>query len=247
MTKIDAIEKVMLENGGTASWSIIYDNIAKYYPNAKSPRDWKEGLRGVLYREMKNNNRFKKIGLGIFALGDYKEEGKPEDIETVRMHSYIEGICIELGNFNKYLTYTADPSALYRDKLHLSDVATLQTLPEFSYEQIVKRAKLIDVVWINSRGLQFPQKVFEIVDSISTLNGAFNRSLQLKNFMTEFIIVAPEKHRDKFLETIDLEVYQAQKERFKFINYDDMQEWYDSELRNDRIKSKLFGHERNLA
>lgn len=247
MRKIDAIEKVMLENGGTASWSIIYDNITKYYPNAKSPSDWKEGLRGVLYREMKNNNRFKKIGLGIFALGDYKEEGKPEDIETVRMHSYIEGICIELGNFNKYLTYTADPSALYRDKLHLSDVATLQTLPEFSYEQIVKSAKLIDVVWINSRGLQFPQKVFEIVDSISTLNGAFNRSLQLKNFMTEFNIVAPEKHRDKFLETIDLEVYQAQKERFKFINYDDMQEWYDSELRNDRIKSKLFGHERNLA
>ena len=247
MRKIDAIEKVMLDNGGTASWSIIYDNITKYYPNAKSSSDWKEGLRGVLYREMKNNNRFKKIGLGIFALGDYKEEEKPEDIETVRMHSYIEGICIELGNFNKYLTYTADPSALYRDKLHLSDVATLQTLPEFSYEQIVKRAKLIDVVWINSRGLQFPQKVFEIVDSISTLNGAFNRSLQLKNFMTEFNIVAPEKHRDKFLETIDLEVYQEQKERFKFINYDDMQEWYDSELRNDRIKSKLFGHEGNLA
>lgn len=157
---------------------------------------------------MNSNNRFKKIGLGIFALGNYQEDRKPEDKETVRMHSYIEGICVELGNFNNYLTYTADPSALYRDKLHLSDVATLQTLPEFSYEQIVKRAKLIDVVWINSRGLQFPQKVFEIVDSISTLNGAFNRSLQLKNFMTEFNIVAPEKHREKFLETIDMEVYQ---------------------------------------
>lgn len=245
MRKIDAIEKVMLDNGGTASWSVIYDNITKYYPNAKSSDDWKEGLRGVLYREMNSNNRFKKIGLGIFALGNYQEDRKPEDKETVRMHSYIEGICVELGNFNNYLTYTADPSALYRDKLHLSDVATLQTLPEFSYEQIVKRAKLIDVVWINSRGLQFPQKVFEIVDSISTLNGAFNRSLQLKNFMTEFNIVAPEKHREKFLETIDMEVYQEQKVRFKFINYDDIQEWYDSELRNDRIKSKLFGHEGN--
>jgi hypothetical protein len=247
MRKIDAIEKVMLDNGGTASWSVIYDNITKYYPNAKSSDDWKEGLRGVLYREMNSNNRFKKIGLGIFALGNYQEDRKPEDKETVRMHSYIEGICVELGNFNNYLTYTADPSALYRDKLHLSDVATLQTLPEFSYEQIVKRAKLIDVVWINSRGLQFPQKVFEIVDSISTLNGAFNRSLQLKNFMTEFNIVAPEKHREKFLETIDMEVYQEQKARFKFINYDDIQEWYDSELRNDRIKSKLFGHEGNYT
>lgn len=129
MRKIDAIEKVMLDNGGTASWSVIYDNITKYYPNAKSSDDWKEGLRGVLYREMNSNNRFKKIGLGIFALGNYQEDRKPEDKETVRMHSYIEGICVELGNFNNYLTYTADPSALYRDKLHLSDVATLQTLP----------------------------------------------------------------------------------------------------------------------
>ena len=67
MRKIDAIEKVMLDNGGTASWSVIYDNITKYYPNAKSPSDWKEGLRGVVYREMKNNNRFKKIGLGAVA------------------------------------------------------------------------------------------------------------------------------------------------------------------------------------
>ena len=89
MRKIDAIEKVMLDNGGTASWSVIYDNITKYYPNAKSSDDWKEGLRGVLYREMNSNNRFKKIGLGIFALGNYQEDRKPEDKETVRMHSYI--------------------------------------------------------------------------------------------------------------------------------------------------------------
>ena len=43
-------------------------------------------------REMNSNNRFKKIGLGIFALGNYQEDRKPEDKEKVRMHSYIEGI-----------------------------------------------------------------------------------------------------------------------------------------------------------
>ena len=30
MTKIDAIEKVMKDNGGTASLSLIYENICKY-------------------------------------------------------------------------------------------------------------------------------------------------------------------------------------------------------------------------
>jgi len=119
MTKVDAIAKVMEDNGGTASLDIIYDNITKYYPTAKDSNEWEAGLRGVLYREIRNNRRFKKIGLSIYALLEYQEEQKPKDSDKVRMHSYIEGICLELGNFNDYLTYTADPSMAYRDNLQL--------------------------------------------------------------------------------------------------------------------------------
>lgn len=241
MTKVDAIEKVMLDNGGSASLQVIYDNIEKYYPSAKIPKEWAAGIRGVLYRELTNGTRFKKIGLSIYAVVDYQEEARPTSEDKVRMHSFIEGICLELGNFNDYLTYTADPSAIYRDNLHLSDFASLQILPSFSYREIVHEAKNIDVIWLNKKGHSFPKKVFEVVDSIGTLNGAFNRSIQLRNFMTDFYIVAPEKHHDKYLQTIDLEIYQAQKERFKFINYDDMIELYESALRKNRLETKLFG------
>lgn len=99
----------------------------------------------------------------------------------------------------------------------------------------------IDVIWLNKQGRPFPKKVFEVVDSIGTLNGAFNRSVQLQSFMTDFFIIAPEKHHDKYLQTIDLEIYQAQKDRFKFINYDDVMELYDSALRKNRLETKLFG------
>jgi len=241
MTKVDAIEKVMIDNGGTASLQVIYDNIEKYYPSAKVSKDWTAGIRGVLYRELNNGNRFKKIGLSIYAVKDYKEEAKPVSKDQVRMHSFIEGICLELGVFNKYLTYTADPSAPYRDNLHLNDVASIQSLPIFSYDEIVHEVRNIDVIWLNKEGLMFPQKVFEVVDSIGTLNGAFNRSLQLKNFMTEFYIVAPEKHHEKYLQTINMEIYKPQKERFKFINYDDIMELYDSALRKNTLETKLFG------
>lgn len=240
MTKVEAIERVMLDNGGTASWKIIYDSITKYYPSAKSSAKWQEGIRGVLYRELSNGRRFKKIGLGIFAIADYQEEAKPTN-DIIRMHSFIEGICLELGNFNKYLTYTADPSATYRDNLHLSDFASVQTLPEFSYSEIIHEAKNIDVIWLNKKGLAFPKKVFEVVDSLGTLSGAFNRSLQLQNFMTDFYIVAPQKHHEKYLQTINLEIYQAQKERFNFINYDDIMELYESALRKNKLETKLFG------
>lgn len=240
MTKVEAIEKVMIDNGGTASLEIIYQNIAKYYPTVKDSNDWEAGVRGVLYREIRNNKRFKKIGLSIYALSDYQEEKKPKTTDTIRMHSYIEGICLELGNFNNFLTYTADPSALFRDNVHLNDLASIKELPAFSYEGIVCEAKRIDVIWFNKKGYAFPKKVFEVVDSIGTLNGAFNRSLQLQNFITDFYIVAPEKHRDKFLQTIDLEVYQEQKSRFNFINYNEILELYETTAKKNKLESKIF-------
>lgn len=241
MTKVEAIENVMKDNGGAASLDIIYNNICKYYPTAKDSKEWEAGIRGVLYRELRNNRRFKKIGLSIYAISDYQEEQKPKQNDKIRMHSYIEGICLELGNFNNYLTYTADPSATYRDNLRLCDFATIHEIPDFSYQGIINEAKRIDVIWFNKNGYKFPKRVFEVVDSIGTLNGAFNRSLQLKNFITDFVIVAPEKHREKFRQTIDMEIYMPQKERFSFVNYDDIIELYETTARKNKIETKLFG------
>ena len=240
MTKVEAIEKVMRDNGGAASLDIIYNNICKYYPTAKDSKEWEAGIRGVLYREIRNNKRFKKIGLSIYAISDYQEEQKPKQSDKIRMHSYIEGICLELGNFNDYLTYTADPSATYRDNLKLSDFAAIHEIPDFSYKGIINEAKRIDVIWFNKKGYAFPKRVFEVVDSIGTLNGAFNRSLQLKNFITDFVIVAPEKHHEKFNQTIDMEIYLPQKERFSFVNYDDIMELYETTARKNKIETKLF-------
>ena len=241
MTKVEAIVKVMKDNGGAASLDVIYKQICKYYPTAKDSNEWEAGIRGVLYREIRNNRRFKKIGLSIYAISDYQEEQKPRQRDKVRIHSYIEGICLELGNFNDYLTYTADPSAIYRDNLRLCDFATIHEIPDFSYNGIINEVKRIDVIWFNKKGYAFPKRVFEVVDSIGTLNGAFNRSLQLKNFMTDFVIVAPEKHHEKFNQTIDMEIYLPQKERFSFVNYDDIVELYETTARKNKIETKLFG------
>lgn len=241
MTKVEAIRKVLEDNGGAASLSVIYDKITKYYPTAKQSHEWEAGIRGVLYRAIRENKGFKKIGLSIYALSDYTEESKPKANDKVRMHSFMEGICLELGNIKNYNTYTADPSAIYRDNLQLCDFATIHEIPPFSYDRILHDTRLIDVVWFNKKGLAFPQKAIEIVDSIGTLNGAFNRTMQLKNFVTDFIIVAPEKHHDKFLQTMDMEVYQDKKDRYTFINYDDLTEYYETCYKERQFKDKFVG------
>lgn len=73
MTKVEAIRRVLEDNGGIATWEIIYNEIEKYYPEAKKSKEWSAGIRGVLYREIRNNKNFKKIDEGTFSLADYDD------------------------------------------------------------------------------------------------------------------------------------------------------------------------------
>ncbi len=40
MTKVEAIKQLLKDNGGIATWEIIYNEIEKYYPDAKKSREW---------------------------------------------------------------------------------------------------------------------------------------------------------------------------------------------------------------
>lgn len=96
MTKVEAIAKVMQDNGGLANWVIIYNEIEKYYPTIKQQKAWTAGVRGVLYREIKNRRNFKKIDEGLFALIEYDEnllllEEDIQDTETATVTKIRKG------------------------------------------------------------------------------------------------------------------------------------------------------------
>jgi hypothetical protein len=229
MTKAEAIQKVMEDNGGTATWDIIYNNIEEYYPDAKRSREWGAGIRGVLYRDI--GKRFKRIGLGIFGLIDYKEESREQiEEDPLRMHSFIEGICLELGNFDGFDTFTADPSAKFKDNISLRNLATMDSIPDFTYTEIVRVAKKIDVIWFNKKGFQFPKRAIEVVDSIGTLGEALNRAYQLSEFNLEFYILGKAKNRGKFEDRMSIEPYVRIKERYKYSGYEEIINFYNKKL-----------------
>lgn len=92
---------------------------------------------------------------------------------------------------------------------------------------------------MSDRKLSFPQYAFEVVDSIGTLDGAFKRCMQMQNFRTKFFIVAPEKHRTKYEQAIDLEIYQNARDRFSFLSYDLVLETYDHVVKGSNSLSWL--------
>jgi|YelNatPaOPRAMG01_1025707.scaffolds.fasta_scaffold116577_2 hypothetical protein len=236
VTKVEAIKKVLEEFNGVATWKQIYDNIEKYYPAAKASVAWQEGLRGVLYREIKNNKNFKRVGLGIYALIDYKEEPKPEPTQKERMHPYIEGICLEIGNFEGFLTYTPDKTQIFKG-ISLNQIAILPEIPMFTYPEIVDVVKKIDVIWFNKTGFKYPQHVFEVVDAIGTLSDALNRCLQLLHFNLNFTIVGPEEHKDKFEKKINMEPYVRYMTRFDFKDYNSMISFYEQSINLNKIRT----------
>jgi len=239
ITKVEAIKKVLEEFNGVATWEQIYENIEKYYPAAKVSKEWKAGIRGVLYREIKNNRNFKKIGLGIYALKDYQEEEKPKSEEKERMHSYIEGICLELGNFKGLLTYTPDKTKIFKG-IPLNQIATLSEIPIFTYPEVVDVVKKIDVIWFNKEGFKYPKFAFEVIDTIGTLSEALNRCLQLLPFNLNFAIIGPEKYKDKFEKKINMEPYARYRKRFEFKEYNLMIDFYEQAIKSNIIEREFL-------
>lgn len=238
MTKVEAIKALMENNGGVASWKYIYDNIENYYPPAKASLEWQAGIRGVLYREIRNDRNFKRIGFGTFALREYEQEKQIEEIkkDKIRTHSYIEGIMVELGNYEGFDTYCADPSAEFQENIFINQLATMVGFPEFTYSEINQIAKRIDVTWFNKKGYKFPKKLIEVVDSIGTLGEALNRLYQLKEFKAEFLVLHPADHKTKILQMIKREPYSILRDRFVVKDYDEVISFYNKRLELEKIK-----------
>ena len=71
LTKVEAIRQLMMDNGGAITLRMLYDNIEKYYPEAKRSSEWQAGLRGVLYRDI--GKSFKKLDGSVYALKNFNE------------------------------------------------------------------------------------------------------------------------------------------------------------------------------
>jgi hypothetical protein len=84
MNKAEALKRLMLDNAGIVNWKIIYSEIEKYYPDIKKPSDWQAALRGIVYREIKNNN-IQKIDTGIFMINsDYKKLNNTNNTNNIK-------------------------------------------------------------------------------------------------------------------------------------------------------------------
>jgi hypothetical protein len=238
----DAVIEAMERLGGFATLSQLYQKV--------EVKDWKTKTPFATIRRIVQNDKFFfRIKPGLWALNTYKEK-LPSDIlnliaeqkknfdkEKKYTHYYYQGIISEIGILNQYNTYIPpqDKNRPFLNKT-LKDIASLSALPQFTYSDVIKNIRSIDVIWINKR--HFPSVVFEVENSTDFKN-SLTKFYELIDFSTDMIIVSDAVRYRQFLSVIKLSIFAELKNRVTFCEYSMLDQYYSNPFKFKSFKEFL--------
>ena len=133
-------------------------------------------------------------------------------------------------------TYTADKIKKYNGEA-LGEVALLQEPIEFGNTLTQKTAKLIDVIWFNED--DNPSHCFEVEHTTDIVNG-LRRLIELKPYHTKFYTIASEEKRQKFNRVMLGIQFRSIKDRFNFISYEELADFYRTTKTFSETKNKVL-------
>lgn len=135
-----------------------------------------------------------------------------------------------------YKTYVPnqDKNKRFLEK-KLCDITTESQLPNFTYEEITKRAKTVDVIWFNER--RMPYRFYEVEHSTNITN-SLDKFYELQDFRADFYIIADESRKSQFNSLIERNIYSSIRDYVKFFSYDHLVNQYTKEselIQMDRL------------
>lgn len=223
-TQADAVVEVMEQNGGFATLGYLYQhtlNVPEVEWKTKTPF-------ASMRRIVQMDGRIFKIKPGLWALESHKEElpfpleDAPEKLDKNEQntfnHSYFQGLLVEIGNFKRLSTYVPpqDKNQLFLQR-PLDEVTTVKKILPFAYDELLRRARTVDVVWFNER--QMPHSFIEVEHS-TDINNSLGKFVDLQDFHADFTIVAPEARKREFDAKLDSTKHNTMKKRVNFWGYE---------------------------
>ncbi|QKF64654.1 hypothetical protein [Campylobacter corcagiensis] len=214
--------KALLESGGMATLSQLY--------KLTDVSSWKTNTPfASIRRILQTNPEFYKIYPGLWGLRDKKDEISHllKEEKNLFTHSYYQGIIIEIGNARKFRTFVP-----YQDKNkfflqdRLCDISSLDSIYEFTYPNLMAKAKTVDVVWFNER--KMPNSFFE-VEHTTGFKNSLNKFYELQDFRANLYIVADIVRKKEFDKIIDESIYKSIKNLVKFADYESIVKQHEKE------------------
>ncbi|NOT46725.1 MAG: hypothetical protein HOP17_03100 [Acidobacteria bacterium] len=221
MSQHQQVIDVMDENGGYATLGFLYREVDVAKWATRTPFK-------TINRIVQDDRFFFRIKPGLWALKSRRnevlefleiEKAGAKQLETFN-HSYFQGLLVEVGNMKGFQTFVPnqDKNKSFLGK-KLGEVSTLETIHQFTYEVLVKRAKTVDAIWFNQRNM--PTAFFEVEHSTDIFNSLIKFS-DLSDFYSTFCIVADIARRREFDQKISSQVFSPIKNRISFMSYDQL-------------------------
>jgi len=234
-TQSQQVIDTLRANGGYSTLGNLYHLVDTSAWPTKTPN---ESIRRIVQQ----SNEIFKIQPGLWALEECREEVLNKfEIKTKEAkndeqftHGYYQGLIIEIGNMKHFDTYVPaqDQNRKFLEK-PLSDICTTIHIPDFSYGKLTNRAKTVDVIWFNDRGM--PNSFFEVEHSTDIQNSVV-KFCDLQDFNSRFLIVAPQNRREQFEKVMGRTIFKDIRNRVGFHSYEDISRQYSmmcAALEND--------------
>jgi len=166
-----------------------------------------------------------KIQPGLWALEEMRNDVlsqlniNPNDKKSEELftHGYYQGLLVEIGKLQHHKTYVPaqDQNRLFIDK-KLGDITDTIVLPDFTHEELMRRARTIDVIWFNERSM--PSDFYE-VEHTTDIKNSLSKFYELQDFNSGFYIVADTCRRNEFDDKLHTSMFSSIENRVKFLTY----------------------------
>jgi len=221
MTQCAQVIEVMRNNGGYATFGQLNTLVDFSTWKTLTPH-------ASIRRIVQQNKKFFKIQPELWALKKYEDivlnkfqlKTKDKKQEELFTHSYYQGIVVEIGNIKNFDTFipSQDRNRLFLDK-PLKDLTSLNEIHDFSYSEILRYAKTIDVIWFNERKL--PHSFFEI-EHTTDMKNSLEKFFELQDYFARFFIVASISRKRQFNDIISKSIFNSIKNRVAFVDYENI-------------------------
>ena len=245
MKQNEAVIKTLERLGGVATLGQLNQEVFKITDcewNTKTPF-------ASIRRIVQLNKEIYKIKPGLYGLVNRKKHNEAKGIieETVKNeeskeitefnHSYYQGLILTIGNLRKLETYlpNQDKNKLFLNE-KLSSLSTLEKIPPYSYENLVKRSATIDVIWFNNRNM--PHSFFEVEHSTDIQNSLLKFN-DLQDFSARMIIVAHKKRKNEYETKINYAGLRDVKSRVQFTDYEVLTKQYEQAIEMSNFSNSV--------
>ena len=218
LTQTQQVINTLREQGGYATLGNLYHLVDTSTWATKTPN---ESIRRIVQQ----SQEIFKIQPGLWALEECRDEVmqifelKPGNKKSEEQftHGYYQGLLVEIGKFRQLKTYVPaqDQNRIFIDK-RLGEITDTTELPDFTYENLKRRARTIDVIWFNERNM--PSDFYE-VEHTTDIKNSLSKFYELQDFSAGFYIVADTSRKKEFEDKLHVSMFAAIENRVKFLNY----------------------------